>query len=52
LNAQKKERSKYKRILQLAIMNGLEENSEDIQPSTGPMGSIQDKYTTFANDKD
>ena len=33
-------------------MNGLEENSEDIQPSTGPMGSIHEKYTTFANDKD
>jgi hypothetical protein len=33
-------------------MNGLEENSEEIQQSTGPMGSIHDKYTTFANDRD
>jgi|APCry1669189768_1035252.scaffolds.fasta_scaffold09928_1 hypothetical protein len=33
-------------------MNGLEENSEENQASTGPMGSIHDKYTTFANDKD
>lgn len=33
-------------------MNGLDEISEDNMASSGPMGSIQEKYTTFANDKD
>jgi hypothetical protein len=33
-------------------MNGLEDYSEDNLASSGPMGSIQEKYTTFANDKD